>query len=79
MMAEGAVIINIRSRNLTRIPDTTVIPPTVTELILNGNDIERIFGHDLTPFTELQMLYMINVGLRVLEDGSFDHNDKLKG
>ena len=25
------------------------------------------------------MLYMINVGLRVIEDGSFDHNDKLKG
>ena len=76
-MVNGAVVINLRSKNLTRIPDTTVIPLTVTTLRLEGNGIERIFSDDLTPFTELRILSMRGVRLRVIEDGAFDHNDKL--
>ena len=78
LVVTKSVVINLSSQNLTRIPNTTVIPATVTELILNRNDIVRIFADDLTPFTELRKLTMSGVGIKVIEDGAFDHNKKLE-
>ena len=78
IVVKGIVALDLSSQNLSRIPNTTVIPPTVASLILNYNDIERIFADDLTLFTELRMLLMIEVGLKVIEDGAFDSNNKLE-
>ena len=76
--AKGVVALDLSSQNLIKIPNTTVIPPTVTILILNYNDIERIFADDLTLYTDLLQLRMIDTGLRVIEDGAFDSNNKLE-
>ena len=76
VMAKG-VIINLTSQNLTRIPRVDT-PATVTELILDYNHIEYIFADDLTPYTELLKLTMIGGRLKVIQDGAFDHNNKLK-
>ena len=78
MVAEGTLQVDLCSQNLTRIPNTTVIPPTVTILILNKNYIERIFEDDLRPFTKLNKLYMNKVGIKVIENGAFDYNGELE-
>ena len=77
-MVNGTIFIDLKSKNLTRILNATVIPLTVNKLKLEKNCIERIFSDDLTPFTELRMLFMSGVRLRIIEDGAFDHNDKLE-
>ena len=76
VMAKG-VITNLMSQNLTRIP-TVDRPATVTELMLDKNHIEYIFADDLTSYKELRQLTMREGRLKVIEDGAFDHNDKLQ-
>ena len=71
-----AIRIDMSEMNLTTVPED--ILTDVTHLILDRNNIIRITNTSLTLYQELSYLHLWKNGLTYIEDGSFDHNPKLK-
>ena len=70
--------IDLINSNLTSIPNTSVMPISITTLLLEGNFVTRLNAEDLAPFIHLQGLFIQSNGMRFIEDGSFDKNAKLQ-
>ena len=71
-----AIRIDMSEMNLTTVPED--ILTDVTNLILDRNKIIRITNTSLALYQELSYLHIWRSSLTYIEDGSFDHNPKLK-
>ena len=71
-----AIRIDMSEINLTTVPED--ILTDVTHLILDRNNIIRITNTSLALYQDLSYLHIWHSILTYIEDGSFDHNPKLK-
>ena len=71
-----AIRIDMSETNLSVVPED--IRSDVTHLILDRNNIIRITNTSLALYQELSYLHIWRSSLTYIEDGSFDHNPKLK-
>ena len=78
ILLEMGKTFDLSKRNLTSMPNTSVIPTSITSLYLTSNSVPRINAEDLAPFIHLQGLFIQSNGMRFIEDGSFDNNAKLQ-
>ena len=72
----AGLTITLVSRQFTSVPQD--IDVNLTRLNLNSNNISRLTKLSLRNFIFLQDLYMVANDLRVIEDGAFDNNPRLK-
>ena len=64
------------SSNLSTIPQEAF--PGDPELYITNNQITRIPRDAFLSYTNLKVLYLVDVGLRYIEDGAFNGQDKLE-
>ena len=72
----SALKIDLQGTGLTGVPQD--INPLVSDLDLDENNIVRITRTTFASYKELRKLSLRDLDLKYIEEGSFDHNSKLK-